>query len=46
LLDEEKGADALEIQMSLSRQFLGRIQTFFGLGHCVRDGELNRSASS
>ena len=46
LLDEEKGAGALETQMSLSRQFLGGIQTFFGLGRGVRDDELNQSVSS
>lgn len=28
LLDEEKGAGALETQMSLSRQFLGGIQIY------------------
>ncbi|MBG03502.1 MAG: hypothetical protein CMM59_05445 [Rhodospirillaceae bacterium] len=32
LLDEKEGGGALETQVSLSRQFLGGIQTFFGLG--------------
>jgi len=46
LLDEEKGDGALETQLSLSRQFLGGIQVFFGLGRGVQDGALNRNASS
>lgn len=32
VLDEEKGVNSLDTQITLSQQFLGGIQTFFGLG--------------